>query len=140
MPPWAGTPGSSERPVASTVTATRFTKLVAAAGAEFTTFYYYTILRVNAIGLEGEGMKEIIEDARIEDRNHFEALVPRIYELGGEIPRDIRTFADQAGCPDPICPTASTAAPAPPWPTSPGSRRPRSAYCPRRKATRSATC
>jgi ferritin-like protein len=46
-------------------------KLVAAAGAEFTTFYYYTILRVNAIGLEGEGMKEIIEDARIEDRNHF---------------------------------------------------------------------
>ena len=42
------------------------TKLVAAAGAEFTTFYYYTILRVNAIGLEGEGIKEIIEDARIE--------------------------------------------------------------------------
>ena len=74
-------------------------KLVAAAGAEFTTFYYYTILRVNAIGLEGEGMKEIIEDARIEDRNHFEALVPRIYELGGQLPADIRDFADQAGCP-----------------------------------------
>ena len=65
-------------------------KLVAAAGAEFTTFYYYTILRVASIGMEGEGMKEIIEDARIEDRNHFEALVPRIYELGGELPRDIR--------------------------------------------------
>lgn len=79
-------------------------KLVAAAGAEFTTFYYYTILRVNAIGLEGEGMKEIIEDARIEDRNHFEALVPRIYELGGEIPRDIRTLADKAGCPDAYLP------------------------------------
>ena len=28
-------------------------KLVAAAGAEFTTFYYYTILRVSAIGLRG---------------------------------------------------------------------------------------
>ncbi|HLI28693.1 MAG TPA: ferritin-like domain-containing protein [Chloroflexota bacterium] len=79
-------------------------KLVAAAGAEFTTFYYYTILRVNAIGLEGEGLKEIIEDARIEDRNHFEALVPRIYELGGELPRDIRTFADLAGCPDAYLP------------------------------------
>lgn len=79
-------------------------KLVAAAGAEFTTFFYYTILRVNSIGLEGEGMKEIIEDARIEDRNHFEALVPRIYELGGEIPRDIRTFADNAGCPDAYLP------------------------------------
>jgi Ferritin-like domain len=74
-------------------------KLIAAAGAEFTTFYYYTILRVAAIGMEGEGLKEIIEDARIEDRNHFEALVPRIYELGGELPRDIRGFADVAGCP-----------------------------------------
>ncbi|MFP4551372.1 MAG: Dps family protein [Spirochaetales bacterium] len=79
-------------------------KLVAAAGAEFTTFYYYTLLRVNAIGLEGEGMKEIIEDARIEDRNHFEALVPRIYELGGKLPDDIRTFADAAGCPDAYLP------------------------------------
>jgi len=79
-------------------------KLVAAAGAEFTTFYYYTILRVASIGMEGEGLKEIIEDARIEDRNHFEALTPRIYELGGELPRDIRKFADQAGCPDAYLP------------------------------------
>src|SRR5438876_1024536 len=79
-------------------------KLIAAAGAEFTTFYYYTILRVASIGMEGEGLKEIIEDARIEDRNHFEALVPRIYELGGELPRDIRKFADVAGCPDAYLP------------------------------------
>ncbi len=79
-------------------------KLIAAAGAEFTTFYYYTILRVAAIGMEGEGVKEIIEDARIEDRNHFEALTPRIYELGGELPRDIRKFADIAGCPDAYLP------------------------------------
>ena len=42
----------------------------------------YTILRTNLIGLDGEGLKEIVEDARIEDRNHFEALIPRIYELG----------------------------------------------------------
>jgi len=49
-------------------------KLVAAAAAEFTTYYYYTILRINSIGFDGEGLKEIIEDARIEDRNHFEAL------------------------------------------------------------------
>lgn len=79
-------------------------KLVRAAGAEFTTFYYYTILRVNAIGFDGEGLKEIIEDARIEDRNHFEALTPRIYELGGALPRDIRHFADIAGCPDAYLP------------------------------------
>ena len=80
-------------------------KLVAAAGAEFTTFYYYTILRVAAIGMDGEGLKEIIEDARIEDRNHFEALTPRIYELGGALPRDIRGFADIAGCPDAYLPS-----------------------------------
>lgn len=60
-------------------------KLLRAAVAEFTTYYYYTILRVNVIGFEGEGLKEIIEDARLEDRNHFESLVPRIYELSGEL-------------------------------------------------------
>ena len=74
-------------------------KLIAAAGAELTTFYYYTILRVSAIGIEGEGLKSIIEDARIEDRNHFEVLFPRIYELGGALPRDMKDFADLAGCP-----------------------------------------
>src|SRR5215211_1069628 len=80
-------------------------KLLAAAGAEFTTFYYYTILRVASIGMEGEGLKEIIEDARLEDRNHFETLVPRIYELGGEIPRDLRDFANDAACPDAYLPS-----------------------------------
>ncbi len=79
-------------------------KLVRAASAEFTTYYYYTILRVNAIGLEGEGLKEIIEDARLEDRNHFEALIPRIYELGGMLPRDIGDFAKMAACADAYLP------------------------------------
>ena len=64
--------------------------LVRNAAAELTTFYYYTILRVNLIGMEGEGLKEIAEDARIEDRNHFEVLVPRIYELGGKLPDDMK--------------------------------------------------
>jgi len=27
-------------------------------------------------GFDGEGLKKIIEDALIEDRNHFEALTP----------------------------------------------------------------
>jgi len=31
--------------------------LVRNASAELTTFYYYTILRVNLIGLDGEGLK-----------------------------------------------------------------------------------
>ena len=73
--------------------------LVTNAAAELTTFYYYTILRANLIGLEGEGLKEIAETARIEDRNHFEALVPRIYELGGKLPDDMKAFHDSSACP-----------------------------------------
>jgi len=73
--------------------------LVRNAAAELTTFYYYTILRVNLIGMEGEGLKQIAEDARIEDRNHFEALVPRIYELGGKLPDDMKEFHDLSACP-----------------------------------------
>jgi ferritin-like protein len=73
--------------------------LIANAGAELTTYYYYTILRVNLIGLEGEGIKQIAETARIEDRNHFEALVPRIYELGGALPGSMNAFHDQSACP-----------------------------------------
>lgn len=73
--------------------------LIKNAAAELTTYYYYTILRTNLIGLEGEGIKEIAETARIEDRNHFEALVPRIYELGGKLPDDMKTFHDASACP-----------------------------------------
>jgi len=73
--------------------------LIANAAAELTTFYYYTILRINLIGMEGEGLKHIAEDARIEDRNHFEALVPRIYELGGKLPDDMKAFHDLSACP-----------------------------------------
>jgi ferritin-like protein len=73
--------------------------LVKNAAAELTTYYYYTILRVNLIGLAGEGIKEIAEAARIEDRNHFEALVPRIYELGGKLPDNMKEFHDLSACP-----------------------------------------
>ncbi|RDE11809.1 MAG: DNA protection protein DPS [Candidatus Thorarchaeota archaeon] len=73
--------------------------LIKNAAAELTTFYYYTILRVNLIGLEGEGIKEIAETARIEDRNHFEALVPRIYELGGQLPEGMVEFHNMSACP-----------------------------------------
>ncbi|MDP8235732.1 MAG: DNA protection during starvation protein [Candidatus Erginobacter occultus] len=73
--------------------------LIKNASAELTTFYYYTILRANLIGLEGEGIKEIAETARIEDRNHFEALIPRIYELGGKLPDCMKEFHDISACP-----------------------------------------
>jgi len=73
--------------------------LIKNASAELTTYYYYTILRANLIGLEGESIKEIAETARIEDRNHFEALMPRIYELGGKLPSCMKEFHDLSACP-----------------------------------------
>jgi ferritin-like protein len=73
--------------------------LVKNAAAELTTYYYYTGLRMNLIGIEGETVKEIAEIARLEDRNHFEALVPRIYELGGQLPNDMVEFHNISGCP-----------------------------------------
>ena len=72
--------------------------LIANAAAEFaSTYYYYTILRMHLAGYED--YKEICEDARLEDRAHWELIVPRIYELGGELPNDLPTFHNQAGCP-----------------------------------------
>lgn len=72
-------------------------KLIANAAAEFSsTYYYYTILRMHLAGYED--YKEICEDARLEDRAHWELIVPRIYELGGELPNDLPTFHNQAGC------------------------------------------
>lgn len=73
--------------------------LIKNASAELTTYYYYTILRANLTGFDGEGLKAVAEDARIEDRNHFEALMPRIYELGGKLPDSMKEFHDLSACP-----------------------------------------
>jgi ferritin-like protein len=72
-------------------------KLVDAIGAEFSTYYYYTNLRMHLAG--NEDYKEIAEDARLEDRAHFELVAPRVYELGGTLPNDITEFMDRASCP-----------------------------------------
>jgi len=82
--------------------------LIKNAAAELTTYYYYTILRANLIGFDGEGLKAIAEDARIEDRNHFEALVPRIYELGGKLPEFMNDFHDMSACPPALLPSDPT--------------------------------
>src|SRR5256885_9632110 len=82
--------------------------LVANAAAEFaSTYYYYTILRMNLAGYED--YKEICEDARLEDRAHWELIVPRIYELGGSLPNDLKAFHDQAGWAAPQVPDPPTA-------------------------------
>jgi ferritin-like protein len=82
-------------------------KLIDAAGAEFTTYYYYTILRMNLAGKED--YKEICEDARLEDRAHFELITPRIYELGGQIPMDIAPLPTGPAVRTPISPATSRA-------------------------------
>ncbi len=80
-------------------------KLIDNAAAEFTTYYYYTILRNFLAG--NEDYKAVCEDARLEDRSHFELITPRIYELGGTIPFDIRDLADRAGCADAYLPNTN---------------------------------
>ncbi len=39
--------------------------LVKNASAELTTYYYYTIMRVNLIGLKGEGIKGLLPRMRV---------------------------------------------------------------------------
>ena len=67
-------------------------ELVFNASVEFTAYYYFTLLRANCTGLEGEGIKGVIEDARLEDLSHFESCIERIYQLGGTLPKDATQF------------------------------------------------
>jgi ferritin-like protein len=78
--------------------------LLDSAGAELNAVYYYTLLRANLVGPEGAAVKEATETARIEHRNHFEALIPRIFELGGTLPLNLKDFHDQAAWPPAVLP------------------------------------
>ncbi|MGI0027400.1 MAG: DNA protection during starvation protein [Nitrosopumilaceae archaeon] len=73
-------------------------QLVYNASVEFTAYYYFTNLRMHCTGMEGEGIKGVIEDARLEDLSHFESSLSRIYELGGSLPNDAQTFIKMSGC------------------------------------------
>jgi ferritin-like protein len=72
--------------------------LVYNASVEFTAYYYFTNLRAHCTGLDGEGVKGVIEDARLEDLSHFESCIQRIYELGGILPNDAIEFVRMSGC------------------------------------------
>ena len=71
-------------------------ELVSNAAVEFAAYYYFTNLRSFCTGMEGEGIKGVIEDARLEDLSHFESCIDRIYQLGGEFPTDITEFVERA--------------------------------------------
>ena len=72
--------------------------LVYNASVEFTAYYYFTNLRTHCTGIEGEGVKGVIEDARLEDLSHFESCIQRIHELGGSLPNDALEFVRMSGC------------------------------------------
>ena len=72
-------------------------ELVVNASVEFVAYYYFTNLRSFCTGMEGEGIKGVIEDARLEDLSHFESCIDRIFQLGGEFPKDIVDFCNKAG-------------------------------------------
>ena len=73
-------------------------ELIKNAAVEFTAYYYFTNLRAHCTGMEGEGLKGIIEDARLEDLSHFESCIERIYQLGGALPNDATEFIKISGC------------------------------------------
>jgi len=73
-------------------------QLIYNASVEFTAYYYFTNLRMHCTGMEGEGIKGVIEDARLEDLSHFESSLSRIYELGGSLPNDAQSFIKMSGC------------------------------------------
>lgn len=72
--------------------------LVYNASVEFTAYYYFTNLRAHCVGMDGESIKGVIEDARMEDLSHFESCLSRIYELGGSLPTDAQDFIKMSGC------------------------------------------
>ncbi len=73
-------------------------QLVINSSVEFTAYYYFTLLRANCTGIEGEGIKGVIEDARLEDLSHFESCIERIYQLGGSLPKDPIDYIKMSGC------------------------------------------
>jgi len=73
-------------------------QLVINSSVEFTAYYYFTLLRANCTGMEGEGIKGVIEDARLEDLSHFESCIERIYQLGGQLPKDAIDYIKMSGC------------------------------------------
>lgn len=73
-------------------------QLVYNASVEFTAYYYFTNLRMHCTGSDGESIKGVIEDARLEDLSHFESSLSRIYELGGMLPNDAQEFIIMSGC------------------------------------------
>ncbi len=66
-------------------------QLIHIASAAFTMSYTSLISRMDLAG--HETCKQLCEDARLAHRACFERIVPRIYELGGQLPRHLHDSA-----------------------------------------------
>ena len=73
--------------------------LVAIASAELASFYKTTLLCCNLLSHQEENLEKVAERALKENLKHFEVLATRIYELGGDLPEDIRTLRDRTPFP-----------------------------------------
>lgn len=72
--------------------------LVKNAAAELTTYYYYTILRANLIGLEGRGSRR--SPRRPESRTATTSRPSSPASTSwGELPRCMKEFHDTSACP-----------------------------------------
>jgi ferritin-like protein len=74
-------------------------RLVRAAASELMTYFSYLGLRMQLAG--NESQKAACEQARLNNRGHFDLIVPRIYELGGTIPSSLEQVAQDVGADSP---------------------------------------
>jgi len=56
-------------------------------------YYRYMTQRANLSGSPGEALEQIAKDARIEGRDHSEALVSRRYRPGRKTPDNVKDFS-----------------------------------------------
>jgi ferritin-like protein len=68
-------------------------RLTAAAVAELAAYHRYTVARLNV----APELAAVLDDMRTEERNHYEALVKRIHQLGGRPEAGVAAFV--AGAP-----------------------------------------
>jgi ferritin-like protein len=65
-------------------------RLLGAAASELVAYFAYLGLRAQLTGSDTQ--QAACEEARLNNRAHFELIAPRIYELGGAIPTDVGDF------------------------------------------------
>ena len=69
--------------------------LIALASAELAGCYKFTLICCDLLCHQEENLEKIAKRVLKENLKHFEVLATRIYELGGDLPEDIRKLRDR---------------------------------------------